>query len=151
MVKILMIALNLNTSPVFETQSKSCRSSWLEYQIINIELKKNQQKVSGPPPKLSASDWRACGNFQHCTSQISKSCWKKITWSMNSLNPGDAYVNGLVQERCNSSALAWLAMELHLCHINPSVLSESLVGAGPSVGTLIDCWPLSCRDQVISV
>ena len=45
---------------------KSCRSSWLESQIINIKLKKNQQKVPGPPPKLSASAWRTCGNFQHC-------------------------------------------------------------------------------------
>ena len=44
---------------------KSCRSSCLELQIINIKLKKNQQKVPGPPPKLSASDWRTRGNFQH--------------------------------------------------------------------------------------
>ena len=51
---------------VFETQSKSCRSSCLESQIINIKLKKTQQKVPGPPPKLSASDRRTCGNFQHC-------------------------------------------------------------------------------------
>ena len=35
---------------------KSCRSSCLESQIISIKLKKNQQKVSGPPPKLAASD-----------------------------------------------------------------------------------------------
>ena len=45
---------------------KSCRSSCLESQTINIKLKKNQQKVLGPPPKLPASDWRTCGNFQHC-------------------------------------------------------------------------------------
>ena len=58
---------------VFETQSKSCRSSsWM--QIINIRLKKNQQKVPGPPPKLSASDRRACGNFQHCQHVKSFSC-----------------------------------------------------------------------------
>ena len=44
---------------------KSCRSSCLESQIINIKWKKNQQKVPGPPPKLSASDRRTCGNFQH--------------------------------------------------------------------------------------
>ena len=31
-----------------------------------MKLKKNQHKVPGPPPKLSALDWRACGNFQHC-------------------------------------------------------------------------------------
>ena len=55
-----------NGEAVFETQSKSCRSSWLESQIINIQLKKNQQKVPGPPPKLSALDWQTCGNFQHC-------------------------------------------------------------------------------------
>ena len=35
-----------------------CRSSCLESQIINIKLKKNQQKVSGPPPNWSASDRR---------------------------------------------------------------------------------------------
>ena len=35
---------------------KSCRSSCLESQIINIKFKKNQQKVPGPPTKLSASD-----------------------------------------------------------------------------------------------
>ena len=40
----------------FETQSKSCRSSCLESQIIKIKLKKNQQKVCGPTPMLSASD-----------------------------------------------------------------------------------------------
>ena len=51
---------------VFETQQKkSCRSSFLESQIINIKLKTNQQKVSGPSPKLSASDWQTFGNFQH--------------------------------------------------------------------------------------
>ena len=44
---------------------KSCRSSGLESQIINIKLNKNQQKVPGPPPKLLAPDWRTCGNFQH--------------------------------------------------------------------------------------
>ena len=32
---------------------------------MNIKLKKNQQKVPSPPPKLSASDRRTCGNFQH--------------------------------------------------------------------------------------
>ena len=47
---------------------KCCRSSCLELQIINIKLKKNQQKVPGPPPKLSALDRRTCGNFQHCLS-----------------------------------------------------------------------------------
>ena len=44
---------------------KSCRSSCLESQIINMKLKKNQHKVPGPHPKLSASDWRTCGYFQH--------------------------------------------------------------------------------------
>ena len=43
---------------------KSCRSSCPEFQTINIKLKKNQQKVPDPP-KLSASDWRTSGNFQH--------------------------------------------------------------------------------------
>ena len=45
---------------------KSCRSSWLESQIINIKLKKNQQKFPVLIQKLSALDWRTCGNFQHC-------------------------------------------------------------------------------------
>ena len=45
----------------------SCRSSYLESQIINMKLKKNQHKVLGPPPKLSASDWRTCEYFQHCS------------------------------------------------------------------------------------
>ena len=41
---------------------KSCRSSCFEYQmIINMKLKKNQQKVPGPPQKLPASDRRTCG------------------------------------------------------------------------------------------
>ena len=45
---------------------KSCRSSCLKSQIKNIKLKKNQQKVPGPPPKLSASDRRTFGNFHYC-------------------------------------------------------------------------------------
>ena len=52
---------------MFETQSKSCRSSCIESQVINMKLKKNQEKVPGPPPKFSASDRRICGKFQHCT------------------------------------------------------------------------------------
>ena len=47
----------------------SCRSSCLESQIINIKLKKNQQKVAGPPPKLSGSDWQTSGNYQHWWQQ----------------------------------------------------------------------------------
>ena len=61
---------------VFETQSKSCRSSCLESQIINIKLKKTQQKVPGPPPKLSASDRRTCGNFQHCLYNVQY--WNRV-------------------------------------------------------------------------
>ena len=56
---------------------KSCRSSCLESQIINIKLKKRQQKAPGPPPKLSASDRRTCGNFQHCW-QLNKSSVIKL-------------------------------------------------------------------------
>ena len=41
------------------------RSSWLESQIINIKLKKNHQKVPGPPPKLLAKYWWTGVNFQH--------------------------------------------------------------------------------------
>ena len=54
-----------NHHQCWKLSQKSCRSSCLESQIINIKLKKNQQKVPGPPPKLSASDRRTCGNFQH--------------------------------------------------------------------------------------
>ena len=50
---------------VFDNQSKSYRSSCLESQIINMKLKKNQQKVPAPAPKLSALDWQTCGSFQH--------------------------------------------------------------------------------------
>ena len=55
---------------------KSCRPSCLESQIINIKmikLKKNLQKVPGPPPKLSASDRRSCENFQHWWQVVSSS------------------------------------------------------------------------------
>ena len=51
---------------VWNSVKKSCRSSCLEFQIINIRMKKNQQKVPSPPPQLSASDRRTCRNFQHC-------------------------------------------------------------------------------------
>ena len=37
---------------------------------MNIEFKKNQQKVPGPPPKLSASHRRTCENFQHWRQAI---------------------------------------------------------------------------------
>ena len=52
-------------------RQKRCRSSYLESQIINIKLKKNQQKFLGHPPKLSASDRRTYGNFQHCIPHTS--------------------------------------------------------------------------------
>ena len=42
---------------VWNAPHKSCRSSCLESQIINIKLKKNQQKVPVPPQKLLASAW----------------------------------------------------------------------------------------------
>ena len=43
---------------MFETQTKRCKSSC-------VLMKKNQQKVPGPLPNLSASDWWACVNFQY--------------------------------------------------------------------------------------
>ena len=52
---------------VWTQVKKVVGSSWLQSQIINIKLKKNQQEVPGPPPKLLAFDWRTCGHFQHCT------------------------------------------------------------------------------------
>ena len=60
------IARSLAAISVWNPVKKSCRSSCLESQIVNMKLKKCQQKVSGPPPRLSVSDWRTCGNFQHC-------------------------------------------------------------------------------------
>ena len=44
---------------------KSCQSCCLESQIINIKLKKSFKKVTGPPPKLSASGWRTGSNLEH--------------------------------------------------------------------------------------
>ena len=44
---------------------KSCQSSCLESQIINIKLKKILKKVPGPPPKLSASGRRTGSNLEH--------------------------------------------------------------------------------------
>ena len=43
--------------------SQNCRSSCIKSQIISIKLKK--KNFPGPPPELSASDLRTCGNFQH--------------------------------------------------------------------------------------
>ena len=67
---VLQLTTTFSNFPTSQDQcwklsQKSCRSSCLESQIINIKLKKNQQKVPSPPPKLSASDRRTCGNFQH--------------------------------------------------------------------------------------
>ena len=56
---------NSDWKQCLKLSQKSCRSSGLESEIRNINLKKNQQKVLGPPPKLSVSDWRTYGNFQH--------------------------------------------------------------------------------------
>ena len=41
--------------------------TWISNHKHKIKVK--LKKVPGPPPKLSASDWRTCGNFQHCTQQ----------------------------------------------------------------------------------
>ena len=60
------VRLNYLVIQCWKFSQKSCRSSCLESQIISMKLKKNQQKVPGPPSKLSASDRRTCGNFQHC-------------------------------------------------------------------------------------
>ena len=73
---------------------------------------------------------------------------QKILWLgrwLNLLRPGDAYIDGLVQERRNSSALA---MELRLSCTN------SLIGLGNGLstahhqsitkvcGNLLQLWPL---------
>ena len=82
--------VDLTVTSVFETQSKklkvlmawisnhsqkSWRPSWLESQIINIKLKINQQKVPGPPKKLSAQTGGPVGIFNtewHHLGQITK-------------------------------------------------------------------------------
>ena len=66
---------------MFETPSQSFRSSCLESQIINMKLKKNQQKVPGPPPKLSASDQRTCENFQNCLQLLKTSKHRPTTYA----------------------------------------------------------------------
>ena len=71
----------LTSEQCLKLSQKSCRSSCLESQIINIKLKKNQQKVPGPPQTLSALDWPTCGNFQHCIWGVFCECkfWFKDT------------------------------------------------------------------------
>ena len=54
----------ISVTQCLRLSKKRCRSSCHESQIVNIKLKKNQQKVPGPPPKLSAFDRRTCGDFQ---------------------------------------------------------------------------------------
>ena len=52
-------------------------SSCLESQIINIKLKKNQQKVPGPSPKLLASDQRTQRSLKR-TSYSLKHCFSLV-------------------------------------------------------------------------
>ena len=55
---------------------KSCQSSCLESQIINIKLRKIFKKVPGPPPKLSASGRRTGSNLEHWQKH-----WFTINWT----------------------------------------------------------------------
>ena len=80
---------------------KSCKSSCLESQIINIKLRKIFKKVPGPPPKLSASGRRTGSNLEHCRKTSNIRCTK----SKNS-NP-------------SRIGLLW-----SFCHIWSQVLSE---------------------------
>ena len=60
---------------------------WISNHKHKIE-EKNQQKVPGPPPKLSASNWWTCVNFQHWVF-----CYYFIelhNLAFNSLRPSDA-------------------------------------------------------------
>ena len=61
---------------------KSCQSSWLEYQIINIELKKILRKVPSPPPKLSASGRRTGSNLEHCFMVITPWLHNNHAWQL---------------------------------------------------------------------
>ena len=65
---------------------KSCRSSCLESEIIDIKLKKNEQKISRIPPKLSALDRRTCGNFQHWFSWGGTDPQMYIKWELAEKN-----------------------------------------------------------------
>ena len=60
-----MVSLGHNEFQCSKLSKKSCRSSCLESQIINIKLKKIFKKVPGPPPKLSASGRRTGSNLEH--------------------------------------------------------------------------------------
>ena len=64
-----MLELQMSCSDLMQCSKlsqKSCQSSCLESQIINIKLKKILKKVPGPPPKLSASGRRTGSNLEHC-------------------------------------------------------------------------------------
>ena len=57
---------------------EGCQSFCLESQIINIKLKKFFQKVTGPPPKLSASGRRTGNNLEHCIKTSSLIHWDLV-------------------------------------------------------------------------
>ena len=108
---------------------KSCRSSCLESQIINLKLKKNQQKVPSPPPKLSASDRRTCGNFQHCLSApdgphvglmsfaIRDCIWNRPWYCIqHSTNKVRTYTTHYIHMTTTTHIFAWVC-EHHYCDI----------------------------------
>ena len=111
---------------VVETHSKSCRSSCLESQIINIKLKKNQQKVPGPPPKLSASDRRTCGNFQHCNQVITMAVDALVpriprpsaAMILNTGLTGPCLPGGIISPACVKSVLKKDGKCKYLCFLN---------------------------------
>ena len=86
---------------------KSCQSSCLESQIINIELRKIFKTVPGPPPKLSASGRRTGSNLECCI--YSKYCHIFAYWG-------------------NYFILQWTQKASHMEPSSKTVLKISLIG-----------------------
>ena len=71
-----------NSYQCSKLSQKSCQSSCLEYQIINIKLKKISKKVPSPPPKLPASGRRTGSNLEHCSYHMSQG---PMSWNITDL------------------------------------------------------------------
>ena len=63
----IMISLKCVPKQCLRLSQKGCRSSCFESQNHKHKIENKSTKVPGPPPKLLASDWWTCGNFQHCS------------------------------------------------------------------------------------
>ena len=95
---------NKTDTPVFKTQQKTCQSSCLESQIINIKLKKIFKKVPDPPPKLSASGRRTGSNLEH--------------WDTPSLPDSEAFIFSAIPPHWHGTG-SWNSssqIDLHILH-----------------------------------